>query len=147
MSDDIKVIYPAAGSNSMRLASQLFNRWAINVPHGVDPEAVLRPSFYKHQFMKLKPNDEVLVLADDGSWERLLRVQFVSKAGAQVSPIGPVVRHTNEEVLMGDDYFVKYVSPTLRHCIVRKSDGQRVKEKFVDEAAALHALAEMKKAA
>ena len=144
---DVKVIYPAAGSNAMRLASQAFNTWQINVAYGADPDAVLRPSFYKHHYMKLKPNDEILLLADDGSWERKVRVQFVSNTGAQVSPIGPVVRHTNQEVLVGDDYYVKYVSPTLRHCIVRKSDGQRVKERFVDEAAALVALAEMKKAA
>ena len=144
---DLKVIYPSAGSNSMRLATQLFNRWVITVPHGVDPDAVLRPSFYKHQHMKLKPNDEVLILSEDGAWERQLRVQFVSNTGAQVSPIGDIVNHVNKEVLIGDDYIVKYVSPTLRYCIVRKSDNKPVKDRFQDEAAAFSALAAMKKVA
>lgn len=91
--------------------------------------------------------DVVTAFAEDGTWERRLRVMFSSKAGVQVSPLGPIISHVNREVLGDGEYDVKYVAPSVKWCIIRKADNKRVKEHFISEDAAQRALLEMKKAA
>lgn len=54
--------------NNLNALDQISNRWDVEVPHGVKPEALLDPAFWAHRAPKMKPWDEIRARAQDGTW-------------------------------------------------------------------------------
>ena len=48
--------------------------WLAKAPQGVVIDDLLRPEFWAHHIMRLKPDDEIIVIAADRSWRAELWV-------------------------------------------------------------------------
>lgn len=114
-------------------ANYALKEWFCRVPPGHSRDDVLSPEYWRHVAAQLKPHNEIRVQFEDGSRWMLLLVLDCGGTWAKVKVLHDVVLDdaTNKEIEQlregGDDeYEVKYVSPALRYCVVRKADGEYI---------------------
>lgn len=69
------------------------------VQQGVDPKAILVPSFWAHHAVKMKPMDEIRARAEDGTWVAYLIVTDASRTWAKVQQLS-LHRLTTADVAM-----------------------------------------------
>lgn len=98
---------------------------------GVDLETLLQPDYWTHVASKLRPGYRIEVLAGDGGWWAMLLVRAVGRHEAIVQCLQHVVLGDAQEVTASDmPYEVKWRGPARKFGIVRKADGEVIKDEF-----------------
>ena len=125
MAEEIK--RPASlSSNGLRLAQSEYRTWLARVPHGIESEAILADTYWRHHVGQLQPMDVIRAVAEDGTWEMWLTVIKPELASVIVSKLFVVSHEAVGEVSADDDYYVKWISPPMKFGVFRKSTGDRV---------------------
>jgi hypothetical protein len=122
--------------------------YQVAVDAGATFEDTIRPEFWAHVGMLLKPCDrieliaedfawfgEVIVLEADRTWAKVGVLRFVELAGRSPDLEKP-----------SPDYEVKYMGPNKKHCVIRLADKQVVQEGIALKADAERWVAEHVKA-
>ena len=73
--------------NDLMLFEEASSRWSAKIAQGVQPEALLVPSFWAHRATKLKPLDEIRAHAEDGTWVAYFIVLDCSRTWAKVKEL------------------------------------------------------------
>lgn len=106
-------------------------RHLVEIPYGLDNKDVEKPGFWVHVVKKFRPMDSILCFAEDSSWEREYRVMFAGKTELKLSPIGPVIKHSegDESVVTPDEgYEIAWKGPAMKFAIIDKKSGEIVKD-------------------
>lgn len=101
-------------------------------------ETILDPSYWAHVAAKMKAGNEIRVDAFDMSWSACLKVRWADRVSAKVGVIAHAQFEAIDEAEMTAEtpYEVKWRSPTRKHGVIRKSDGQVLKDGFETKPAA-----------
>lgn len=115
------------------------------VADGVKPKDVMRPEYWANLIRVLRVGDRVEIVARDSSWEGVLSVRQILKAGVlmewymEVKDYTPIYKLSNPVSGAEADYLIQQVGGM--HRILRKSDGQMVVgDSYPDEPTARNAL-------
>lgn len=111
--------------------------WDLTVDKGVEPKAVLQPSFWAHVAGRLKIGDRIEVTAADGSWLYELIVRSKPAGRATEATVIPLNFHDlnaldveTRAALVGVEYEHAWKGPTLKHCVIRLADKAIVVDKL-----------------
>lgn len=119
---------------AIREAEYKRNLWALTADRAVAPHMLLQPSFWAHVGARLKVGDRIEVSAFDGAWLVELLVRSSSRTEARVVMLTfhdlNKADRAAKELTEGDPLEAIYKGPTLKWCVVRKSDGARMVEKL-----------------
>lgn len=138
MSDAEKKNPPSLLEGNLKRSEYERTEYRVKTKEGETLEDVLAPEYWTHVGYKLRPFDKIEVVFHDGSRYLELIVVDCAKLWAKVAIIvdksladeaGDAIAKREAEDGEGP-YFVKFVSPTLRYCIIRRSDNQRVAEGY-----------------
>jgi hypothetical protein len=114
-------------------AGYVTNEWIADPEARTPFEAVLEPHFWAHVSAKLRPTDEIIVRAEDGSYYARLLVQDAARLEAKVAVLEKYDL-TAVEVVGADaapsGYEVKHAGPHAKWRVVRLSDRAPIKDKF-----------------
>lgn len=109
------------------------NEWVADPESKTPFDAVLEPQFWAHVSAKLRPYDEVIVRAEDGSYYARLLVQ---DAGRLFAKVAVLEKYDLAAVEVGgadaipSGYEIKHAGPHAKWRVVRLSDRAPVKDKF-----------------
>ena len=131
------------GPGRLLAASSDFHTYSANVPYGTPPEALLNKTYWRQHVRLLRPKDIIRAFSEDGTWEMWLTVIKPDQAAVIVSELFRV-KHSSVEVVEMDDLSVEWVSPPLQFCIVRKSTGERIRERLYPKSVAEQELLRLK---
>lgn len=123
-------------SNRFRSNEHENNYWTVYPEHGTPFEALLDPGYWAHVSAKMKPYDELRVIAEDGSYYGKLLVQDAGKLYAKVAKLEYYDLNVVEVKQAGvalEGHEVKWRGPVDKWCVVRGKDVL-VKGKTKDEA-------------
>ena len=105
------------------------NHWFADIPAGVTMETIMRPDYWAHHAQFLRPLDQIEAFCEDGSWEALFRVMFVSVAEVKLSIIYSVEHDSSdEEEVASDLHEIKWKGPALKFCVVHKGTKEVIKD-------------------
>lgn len=108
------------------------HNWTVTVDRSTTLEDVLKPEFFSNVSYNFLPYDRVIVRTDLGDWYAELLVRSCSKAWANVAVIFHVdLRNPEVEASLAelaDEYRVQWRGPHLKHCVIRQSDHECIKE-------------------
>ncbi len=128
--------------SGFQLAQYARNVWLASPAEGQEFTDLLKPDYWAHVASQLRPMDQIDVYPEDMSYYARLVVTETGVGAARVVPIiMPVAlaREESEELKKSvlDDYNVKWVSPSRKYGVIRKSDGERVRDGFADKESAM----------
>lgn len=109
-----------------------------NPEFGVSLEDTLKPEYWAHVAKQLRVGHRIEMMASDGSWWAMLIVRAAGSHDAvlqalQHVPLGKAI----DPVIEDSPYEVKWRGPSRKFGVVRKEDGEVIKDEFdVREAAA-----------
>jgi len=115
------------------------NVWQASIENGVAFDEVVKPEFWAHVAARLKPNDHIEVVAENGEyfgellviesgrlWAKVAVLRFVELSAAEV-PAALLASAAS-------GYKVEYKGPTLKHVVIRLSDNEIVHEGIARKA-------------
>lgn len=105
------------------------------IPAGLNIKDVEHPEFWAHYARDLKALDTIECICDDGLWEALFRVMFVSKVEVKLSLIYKAV-HETVDAFDCETHYVKYISPSVRYGVFTKNTNEKVKDNLETPSAA-----------
>ena len=129
-----------AFSSDIKPSGYVWERFQViaRVNEGQTPEMMRSPSFWSDAARRLKPKDEIEVLADDGSWEMRLRVMAkttneVFMRELEFKTYDPVMTSRSTA-----SYVVQWGGNTHKHRVIKiadpaKPDAYEVVEKGFDD--------------
>jgi len=98
---------------------------------GVPLEELLKPDYWTHVCPQLRQGYRIEVLAGDGSWWAMLLVRAVGRHEAMVQALSHVVLgEVVEPVVQDIPYEVRWRGPAKKFGVVRKTDGEVMKDEF-----------------
>lgn len=116
-------------------AGDVNNHFAAKMPAGTPFEHALDPEFWAHTAYKLRPGDEISLLADDVSYYGRVYVRAVSAPGAQklnnraiVGKLELVEFDKIESGFHSSSHEVKHLGLHKKWCVVSTADQRIVKE-------------------
>lgn len=71
----------------LQLFDQVSTRYDAMIGQGVDPVELLKPAFWAHQAVRLRPMDEIRARAEDGTWVATYVVLDCSRTWARVKEL------------------------------------------------------------
>ena len=88
--------------------------------------------------LKLRQHDTIRIIPEDSSYFAELLVLKVARGFAQVKLLRHVALEDGAGEALSDDegIYVKWFGPHLKFCVVRKSDGEKLKEGLTEKTAA-----------
>ena len=108
--------------------------WTVHAPAGTPREAPLNPIFWDHVHKNLRPMTEVRIIPKSGEWYGRFLVLLPGLGKTAVAELEfKNLQKIDLTVLESETMKVKFVSPPLRYCVIRKSDGERLKERCQTE--------------
>ncbi len=122
-------------------------RHSAKIAQGVDPDELLKPAFWAHHAMKLKPLDEIRAHAEDGTWlanyvvldcsRTWAKVQLLSFHRLTTADVSQTQASATEVETFKDQHKVVHRGPH-KWSVVRKADNAVIFEGFAvkDEASA-----------
>lgn len=133
--------------NGLHLAEAKRGFYRVQAEAGDEPDAVLKPDWWKHVAVRLRAFDRIEIVGYDGRWFAEVVVLHVGKngiGGARVGfLVGPVdlsnADRTGEPV---PEYDVAWAGPSAMWRVVRKADQHIVKSGFSTKEAGLAWIAE-----
>lgn len=138
------------GPNDLQLFEYISTRYDAVIPQGVDPQQILRPEFWAHHAVKLRPMNEIRARSEDGTWLAVLVVLDCSRTWAKVHMLS-LHRLTTSDVSLTqasqaevdakiDQHEIKFAQGRKWH-VVRKGDRAVVQENIGEKEAAIAWLA------
>lgn len=113
----------------LRLAEQVRTLHYADIPAGLKLEDVMKPAFWAHYTREMRPNDLIETVCEDGTWEALLRVMFISTAEVVLSKVYHVVHDkASADEMSTDVHEIKWISPQVKYAVVRKDNGTVIKD-------------------
>jgi hypothetical protein len=119
---------------SLENSGQTRNEWRAVLESGRPYESIFKSEFWAHVSKSLKIGDHIEILNDEMTFASKVIVVDARASGARVqeiqggkSDLAPV---TDANAVEG--YSIEYKGPHLKFCVVRKSDGARLREGFVN---------------
>ena len=131
----------------LHLSEEKSNKFFVVPEAGTPFEALLNDSYWAHVSAKMKPQSQIEVWAEDGSYYAELLVLDAGKLYAKVATkvhIKLDAIEVKEGGLMVEGYEVKWQGPHLKWCVLRGKD--RLKD-GMDKASAIHWMQNHAKAA
>lgn len=118
-----------------KTADQYNNLWAAALADDQTFEDALEPDFWSHVARFLKPGDTIRLLPERSDYYALLIVTQVGRNFAKVKALDLVRLDDDEsQPVVGDalasDLSVEWKGPHVKFAVIRKSDGERLKEGF-----------------
>jgi len=107
----------------VREAQYARTHWNCIVPAGTLPEDLLKPEFWAHVAVKMKPQDQVEAWSDDGTWYAEYVVRAADRNWALLAPKTKVVFTAADIPRPDEPYSVTYRGNLDQWSVVRKSDG------------------------
>lgn len=132
MSETRTNVFLRARPTELKQAGYVVCEWHHTVPAELPVDELLDTSFFAHVHRLLQPHHRIIVDAEDLSWTAKLIVTSSHKGG--VSTV--LVEHTELDarplaaVGSPDLYYAKWGGPTKRWRVLRKEDGEEVKDQF-----------------
>lgn len=137
MANEQQEIQLAPGIANLGPIEQFNLRHQAKIPRGVTKDDILKPSFWAHHAIRLRPHDEIKAVAEDGTWIAYLTVLDCSRNWARVQMLAhytltstdvSLTQASNEEVnTEAQKYEIKFRGP-LKFSLIRKSDGAVIEE-------------------
>lgn len=109
------------------------NEWVADPESKTPFDAVLEPQYWAHVSAKMRPYDEVIVRAEDGSYYARLLVQ---DAGRLFAKVAVIEKYDLTAVEVGgldavpSGHEIKFAGPHAKWRVVRLSDRAPLKDKF-----------------
>lgn len=127
MSEDKTPVRKLSGP---RMKEESFVRtiYVATPEHGVVLEDLERPEFWAHVAEQLKPGDLIHVYPEDGSFWAELLVQSTSRVAAKVFVLRKHELSAADLPEEDADFEIKWAGPTAKFRVIRKSDGEVMKE-------------------
>lgn len=121
--------------------------WVVTAEQGTDLSDLVDPGFWAHVSARMKPYDHIEVRVDDGSWLVQLLVLDCSRNWAKVYVLAEHhLTTTDVSQSQAAKHSVEYKGPHKKHCVIRKSDSECVKEGISTKEEAYRWMAEHEKA-
>jgi len=120
-------------------AEEVFTEYCHVLPDGYSIDDALKPETWEHVAKQLRRYDRIRVIAEDGSFEALLTVLIAEGLFVKLTELyrwelkGPAVEAPKDDRMAG--YEVRH-HPTMRWRVIRKGDGQVMKEGLLERQAA-----------
>lgn len=126
-----------------KLAQYAYSVWAIELKFGQTRSELLRPDFYAHIAARLKKNDRIEVLHEEGNYFAELIVVSAEKIGIKVGFLRELTFETLERSEVdSSEFYTKFRGPR-RWSILRHADHSVVEENIPTEGQATQKLREM----
>lgn len=119
------------GPNALEQFDYVSTRHSAKIQHGISPDEILKPAFWAHHALKLKPLDEIRAHAEDGTWlanyvvldcsRTWAKVQLLSMHRLTTSDVSQTQASDIEVKAFIDAHEVKHRGPHA-WSIVRRSD-------------------------
>lgn len=117
------------------------NHWFADIPAGVSMETVMRTDYLAHHAQFLKPLDKIEAFCEDGSWEAMFRVMFVSVAEVKLSTIYSKQHDLGDaEQVQSDLHEIKWKGPAMKFAVVHKATGEVIQDHLYPKAEAMNYL-------
>ena len=118
----------------LRPEEYTIQRYRHTVPPETTLEAMACPGFWAHVARGLKPQDEIVVSAEDGTWRAELVVRWVHRVAAGVSVLSYKNFAEEEAGAPPEDaespFSIGWGGPVHKWRVVRKSDGEVMRKGF-----------------
>jgi hypothetical protein len=109
-------------ASSFQMAEHAYNRWRAKVPHGTNPNVLLRPDFWAHVIDKgLRVHDIIEVIPESGEWFAVLWVIDVGRIHARVKMIDLHMASDDEQTAAADGFKIEYRG-AAKWVVMRLSD-------------------------
>tara|TARA_R110002074_G_C12558458_1_gene667619 strand:- start:17676 stop:18137 length:462 start_codon:yes stop_codon:yes gene_type:complete len=105
-----------------RQAEGAFNIWSVVPDEGTSLDDVMTPDYWAHNAHLMRPNDRILVDAEDGSWTATLFVRSVTRLSALVALISKTEFAAVDASSVEDDFIAKWKGPINKWSVVKASD-------------------------
>jgi len=129
--------------SEFKLAEFIRSTWCIYLKVGQDRKDLLKPEFWSHVAARVKRNDHIEVLHDDGNYYAQLIVLSSDKVGVKVAFLNEVnLRELESTVVDHAEFYTKFRGPR-RWSIMRKSDNAMIEENIDTEGQANQRLRDM----
>jgi hypothetical protein len=117
-------------ANGLKPAGQLAQSWEFELPHDRTLEEALEASAWAHAGMFLRPHDTIRLIPQIGRDYIVLLVLDAGRGFAKVKLLAHIPDETNavEETEPQSDLLVKWISPSLKFGVIRRSDNVRLKD-------------------
>lgn len=120
----------------LNLAGQNNNEWTAHLPVGTTREDVLNPAFWTHVAKRLRSMDKIDAWSKDGEFYARYIVVYADPHSAKLKELEFHVIGKIEVSAKESGYYAEYIAPSVRWCVFRTSDNERVKTHLYDEIAA-----------
>lgn len=127
--------------NRLQRSEHYFSNYTIVLDAGQTLEDALKPEFWAHVAKQMRQHDIVRIIPEDGSYfveAVVLRAErlFAMLKVLREIPLVGVTPVEIEEPASADSLTVKWGGPHLKWTVLRKSDGERIKDSLTDKASA-----------
>lgn len=103
--------------------------WTITAEEHTTLDDVLAPEYLGNVASKLRPYDRIAVRTDTGEWYAELLVKSCGRTWAVTTVIFSVDLCTADvEMSQAENFEVRWRGPHLKHCVIRMSDHECIKE-------------------
>lgn len=116
------------GKLTLNFAGKKYQQWFADIPAGTNIETTMKPDYWAHYTQQLRELDIVEMFCEDGSWEALCRVMFVGSVEVKLSLVSSAKHSAAASKADEGDYEVKWISPSVRFGVVRKDNGDVIKD-------------------
>lgn len=119
--------YNRARPTQIMPAQSLVMTWHYTVPPAISLDDLLKPDFWSHVAVRLRPHNRVIADAEDGSWTATLFVRSVNRLSATMA-VQSFMEFGEKSALSDSvatfaDFDIGWGGPAHKHRVVRKSDG------------------------
>lgn len=121
-------------ANALIEANFSRNIWRITTPIGTSPEELLKPTFWSHVALKLRPGDLIEAVAEDLAWFATLYVRSARRLDAAVSVIQFAKMDAPDVSSVAAEYRVEFRGVKAKWSILRGKEILR--DGFATEAEA-----------
>jgi len=119
----------------LKLAEFVRSHFRVEPEAGTPIDAVLDPEFLAHVAGRLGPGDRLEILPECMTYYAEALVVDATPLSARVQLVlGPVALAAGEQVLASDIFDARWISPTVRFGVIRKSDGAVMAKQFETKA-------------
>jgi len=129
----------------LNIATQVRRHLFAYLPVGTVEADILNPDFWAHVSAQVQPLDIVETICEDGSWEGLYRVMYVSKGDVRLHRLYMVAHKTLVEAVSGPGYDIAWKGPVAKWAIIKADTKEIVKGGFFPKDAAAEALKDLLK--
>ena len=130
-------------SGRIKLASEAANRWGVTLTPDMTYEDILTPRFWAHVAVRFTNGDLIDVRTDNETHYGLFYVIDCSRIHTTLKELMWISLEDKKgaSVDYADDYEYKWKGPHLKHCVIRKQDGEMMQKEIASKADALQWIA------